>query len=483
MVKSSPAYKNCLVLGLIQDEKGHKMSKSMGNVADPWKVIDRQGADAFRWYFLSATAPWVGTRYSETAVVNSLQKFLIPLWNVYSFFVIYANIDDFDPASEAKPWSEREQLDRWILIKYNRLVQSVVENLDNYRVTEAARSIESFLDLLSNWYVRRSRRRFWQGEKNDSKWNAYRTLYEILAGFSQLISPFTPFLAEELHQKLVRPFFPDAPISVHLSDYPEPDASVSEPKLEEGMDAALRVVKLGHAARNLSKIKVRQPLKGIILVTNDKRLPSVIEDYCDIIKDELNIKGVDWAEEAKDYVDIQIKPNFAMLGPRLGRQTREVQQLLASSPADELVTQLSETGHVVLNTSAGEVTLDPEDLDVRLIEKEGTAAQRDGNLLLVLDLEITPDLHAEGLSREFINRVQNLRKTLQLDYEQRIEVKFSVGEPVRSAVLKHADTIAAEILAVDFGESSDLADEQPNVYTAEIEAMEVLIKLVPVKGA
>jgi len=483
MVMDSPAYKNCLVLGLIQDDKGHKMSKSTGNVADPWKVIDRQGADAFRWYFLSATAPWVGTRYSETAVVNSLQKFLIPLWNVYSFFVIYANIDDFDPASEGRPWTEREQLDRWILIKYNRLVQSVIENLDNYRVTEAARSIENFLDLLSNWYVRRSRRRFWQGEKNDSKWNAYHTLYEILVGFSRLIAPFTPFLAEELHQKLVRQLYPDAPISVHLSDYPEPDSSVSEPELEEGMDAALRVVKLGHAARNLSKIKVRQPLKGIILVTNDRRLPDALGDYYGIIKDELNIKSVDWAEDAKDYVDVHIKPNFALLGPRLGRQTREVQQLLESSPATELVTQLSETGHIVLNTSEGEMELDAQELDIRLIEKEGTAAQRDGNLLLVLDLEITPELREEGLSREFINRVQNLRKTLQLDYEQRIEVKFSVGEPVRSAVLKHADTIAAETLAIDFGEDAGLADEQPNVYAAEIEALEVLIKLVPVKGA
>jgi isoleucyl-tRNA synthetase len=464
------------------DEKGRKMSKSLGNVADPWKVIDRQGADAFRWYFLSATAPWVGTRYSEAAVVNSLQKFLIPLWNVYSFFVIYANIDDFDPASPAKPWSEREQLDRWILIKYYRLVASVSENLDNYLITEAARSIEGFLDILSNWYVRRSRRRFWQSEKDDSKWSAYHTLYEILAGFSRLIAPFTPFLAEELHQKLVHPFDPGAPVSVHLCDYPEADEAVSEPELEDGMDAALRVVKLGHAARNLSKIKVRQPLRGVTLVTNDSALPGVIEPYCEIIMDELNIKSVDWAEEAKDYVNYQIKPDFARLGPRLGRQIREVQQLLAAGPAAELVTQLAEKGKIVLNTSDGEVKLEPDDLDVRLIEKEGTAAQRDGNLLLVLDLEITPALREEGLAREFINRVQNLRKTLQLDYEQRIEVKFSVEEPVRSAVLKHADTITAEVLALDFGEESKLADEQPNVYPAEIEDLEVLIKLVPVKG-
>ena len=218
-------------------------------------------------------------------------------------------------------------------------------------------------------------------------------------------------------------------------------------------------------------------------VTNERRLPSVIEDYCDIIKDELNIKSVDWAEDAKDYVDIQIKPNFATLGPRLGRQIREVQELLASSPATELAARLSEDGHIALSTSEGEVTLDPQDLDVRLIEKEGTAAQRDGNILLVLDLEITPELREEGLSREFINRVQNLRKTLQLDYEQRIEVKFSVEEPVRSAVLKHADTIAAETLAIDFGEGTGLDNEQPNVYTAKIEGLEVLIKLVPVKGA
>ncbi len=482
IVKDGPAFKNCLVLGHIQDEKGHKMSKSLGNVADPWNVINRQGADAFRWYFLSATAPWVGTRYTETAVVNSLQKFLIPLWNIYSFFVIYANIDDFDPRQPAQAWAERSRLDRWILIKYQQLVASVIDNLDNYRVTEAAKSIESFLDLLSNWYVRRSRRCFWQGQKDDAKWDAYHTLYEILVGVSKLIAPFTPFLSEELYQKLVRRFDSEAPLSVHLCDFPEHDSSVCEPELVEGMDAALRVVKLGHAARNLSKIKVRQPLAEITLVTNHPSLPGTIEPYHDIIRQELNIKNISWAEREEDYVSYHIKPNFALLGPKLGRLTDEVQRALAHANPSAIMAQLAETGNVALKVGAQEFTLAQEELDIRLTEIEGTAAQRDGNLLLVLNLEITPELREEGLAREFINRVQNLRKTLDLEYEQRIHVAFAVGEPVRSAVLKHASTIAAETLATKLDENPVLADEQPNVFATNIEGLQVLIKLDPVKA-
>ena len=481
MVKDSNAYKTCVVLGHIQDEKGRKMSKSLGNVVDPWNVINHQGADAFRWYFLSSNAPWVNTRYSEPAVISSLQKFLIPLWNVYSFFTIYANIDDYDPSQSALPWQERPLLDRWILIKYNQLIKSVTENLDAYRVTEAARAIESFLDILSNWYVRRSRRRFWQSQKDNEKWGAYHTLYEILCGLSKLIAPFTPFISEELHQKLVRTIDANAPLSVHLCDYPAADESVADPELEEGMDAVLRVVKLGHAARNLSKIKVRQPLHEIILVSNDPKLSLAIEPYHNIVREELNIKSIRWAERAEDYVNFQIKPNFAVLGPKFGKDIGAVQKALASANASDLVNQIVNAGSFNLTANGVEHALTADDLDIRIIEREGTVAQRDGNLLLVLDLVITDELREEGLSREFVNRVQTLRKNLALEYEQRISLKFAVNEPVRSAVLKYADVIADETLAVDFAENNSLADDLPNVYPAEIDGLEVLIQLTQVK--
>jgi isoleucyl-tRNA synthetase len=482
IIKDSPAYKTCLVLGHIQDEKGHKMSKSQGNYADPWNVINRQGADAFRWFFFSSNAPWINTRYTEAAVISSLQKFLIPLWNVYSFFTIYANIDDYDPAQPALPWRDRPLLDRWILIKYNHLVKTVTENLDNYRVTEAARSIEGFLDILSNWHVRRSRRRFWQSEKNDEKWCAYHTLYGILCGLAKLIAPFTPFISEELYQKLVRPLGSSTPESVHLCDYPETDETVVDTELEDGMDSVLRVVKLGHAARNQSKIKVRQPLREIILVSNDPMIAPAIKPYHSTVCEELNVKGIRWAELEEEYVNYQLKPNFAVLGPRLGKAVSAVQKALASANASQLVMQLSESGSVKLTAGGEEYDLTADDLDIRIIEREGTVAQRDGNLLLVLDLEITPALREEGLSREFINRVQTLRKNLSLDYEQRIRLKYAVDEPVRAAVGAYADTIKHETLATELTPEEGLADDLPNVFPAEIEGLEVLIQLVPVKA-
>lgn len=477
LVKDSPAYTTCLVLGHILDEKGQKMSKSAGNVVDPWNVINRQGADAFRWYLLSSTSPWVAKRYSESAVVTSLQKFLIPLWNVYSFFTIYANIDGYDPNSPARPWSERSPLDRWILIKYHQTVAAVTENLDAYRVTEAARAVEEFLDLVSNWYVRRSRRRFWQSAKDDAKWDAYHTLYEVLTGLALVTAPFTPFIAEELFQKLARPFGKSEELSVHLCDYPVADPSVQDKELEEGMDAALRVVRLGHAARNLSKVKVRQPLKHITLVTNDGVLPERIENYRDIILGELNVKQIIWAENEEEYVHYEVKPNFRTLGPRLGKLMPALQQALARLNPSEVATRASDGEEIALQLDGQEIELAPEDLDIRIVEKEGTVAQRDGNLLLVLELEITPALREEGLAREFVNRVQGMRKTLDLQYEQRIALEFAVDEPVRSAVLKHASYIMSETLAVSLTENSGLDTDDEQVYDAEIEGLPVLVKL------
>ena len=476
MVKDSPAYRNCLVLGHILDERGRKMSKSLGNVEDPWKVLSNQGADAFRWYFLSNTAPWTGTRYSEQAVVNSLQKLLIPLWNVYSFFVIYANIDDFSPQQAGREWRERSELDRWILIKFHRLARAMREHLDAYRVTEAAHGVEEFMDLLSNWYVRRSRRRFWKGSKDEEKWDAYHTLYEVLTGLVKLVAPFVPFVSEEVYQKLVRRFDAEAPESVHLCDYPQPDSEVDEPDLITAMDNVLRVVRLGHAARNLSRIKVRQPLAKITLVTNEPELQQVLAPHLPIIKEELNVKEVVWAADEHEFVHYQVKPNFAKLGPRLGALTPAVAKALSEIDSLNLVAELNETDEVKLEAGGQEVALSRDELEVHIVEKEGTVAQRQGNLLLVLDMEITPQLKREGLSREFINRVQNLRKQLDLDYEQRIYLTYRAEEPVRSAIEEFHSTICGETLALKLVEDKSLQDGA-EVHTTQIEGEDVLIRL------
>lgn len=476
MVKDSPAYRNCLVLGHILDERGRKMSKSLGNVEDPWKVLNRQGADAFRWYFLSNTAPWSGTRYSEQAVVGSLQKFLIPLWNVYSFFVIYANIDDFSPQQPARDWHLRSELDRWVLVKFHELVRRTREHLDAYQVTEAVRAVEGFMDLLSNWYVRRSRRRFWKGTKDDDKWDAYHTLYEVLTGVTFLTAPFVPFVTEELYQKLVRRFDSQAPESIHLCDFPERDTEVSDPALVTAMDTVLRVVRLGHAARNLSGIKVRQPLPKITLVTNEPELQQVLAPHIPIITEELNVKEVVWAANEHEFVHYQVKPNFKKLGPKLGTLTPAVAQALGEIDAPSLIAELDETEQVNLVIGEQQMSLAREELEVRIVEKEGTIAQRDGNLLLVLDMEITPELKREGLSREFINRVQNLRKQLDLDYEQRIHLAFRAEEPLRSAVEEFHSTICAETLALKLVEDGSLKAGE-GVHETQIERQAVLIRL------
>ncbi len=482
MLKDSPAFKNCVVLGHIQDERGRKMSKSMGNVVDPWVVIDRQGADAFRWYFFSNTQPWVPSRFSERAVVKSLQGFLIPLWNVYSFFVIYANIDDFSPTLPSSSWDTRSELDRWILVKLNDLVRNLNAYLEAYQITESARELEAFLDNLSNWYVRRSRRRFWKSEKDDEKWDAYQTLFTVLVTVARLIAPFTPFLAEELYQKLVRPFDANCPISVHLTDYPEPDDSLEDEVLVGQMDTALRVVKLGHAARNLSKIKVRQPLPSITLICGEGGVRMAVEQHKEIILDELNVKEILYAENEEDYVSYDIKPNYAALGPRLGARTKQVEEVLSSISAKNLIAELDKKGSISVQLGDEQIELSTEEIQVRLKEKDGTIAQRDGNLLLILNKEITPELKEEGLTREFVSRVQNLRKELNLNYEDRIELYFKTDEPLRSAVLKHKDYICAETLAVKLKEDSALSEASDGAFITEVEKTFLALRISRAQG-
>ncbi|MCB1220969.1 MAG: isoleucine--tRNA ligase [Planctomycetales bacterium] len=461
IIKGEPSYKSCLVLGHILDEKGQKMSKRLGNVVDPWKVINSHGADAFRWYFYSSGNLFSGARFSDSGVVESLQRFIIPLWNVYSFFTIYANIDEYDPNAHSVPWEELSDLDRWITIKLNRCIDNVTRHLDNLELTQAAAQFEELVEATTNWYVRRSRRRFWQGEKNTEKWAAYQTLYNLLCTLSRAVAPFTPFLAEELYQKLVLPFNDDAPQSVHLDSYPVADMELADDELEFSMDQVRRSVSLGHAARKASGVRVRQPLSRATLITHDEDLKPAIERYLGIMHEELNIKQLEWAEDETEYVSYSYKPAFRQLGPLFGKSAKDVANWIAGNAA-EITAQLEahrdfprealDRSGQMLNWVEFELggetfVIDESCFEVHLEQKPDTVCERDGNLLLVLDTQISDELRKEGLAREVVNRLQGQRKTLDLDYQDRIKVVYSSTDEVAAALEVHRDYVMQETLA------------------------------------
>ena len=467
LAKQSPAYKSCLVLGHIMDEKGRKMSKRLGNVVDPWQVLNNHGADAFRWYFYSGGSLFAGARFSEAGVVESLQRFLIPLWNIYSFFTIYANIDDFDPAAEPLPWERLSELDRFALIKTNRVVKEVTEHLDNLELIEAAKRVEELIDVVSRWYVRRSRRRFWQPEQDDAKLGAYQTLYRILTTLSRLLAPFTPFVAEELHQKLTRPFDPAAPQSVHLAQYPVYDPAQVDDDLETAMDQARRIVSLGHAARKESGVRVRQPLSRVTLISTGAGVREAVDRHLGVILDELNVKAVEWAEDEAEFVSYEYKPNFRNLGPRFGKQAKAVAGWITQN-AEEITRQLEAHRGQPLDgdgeplnwveavLDGGKVVVDETLFEVHLREKPETVAQRDGQLLLVLDTHVSHELKLEGLAREVVNRLQGQRKNLNLDYADRITVRYMAEDGVEEAVNAHREYIMRETLATEFARVESL---------------------------
>ncbi len=469
LIKDSVSYKSCLVVGHILDDKGRKMSKRLGNVVDPWKVIDAHGADAFRWYFYSSGNLFGGARFSDAGVVEGLQRFIIPLWNIYSFFTIYANIDGFDPLAPALPWERLPELDKWIRLKLNRLVAEVTEHLERLEICEAAGKCEAFIEAASNWYVRRSRRRFWQPESDDAKSAAYQTLYHVLVTLSKLLAPFTPFAAEELHQKLVRRFDPQAPLSVHLAEYPLADPDFSDEQLEFAMDTARRVCSLGHAARKDSKLRVRQPLTRVTLVSREPGLREAVASHMDVILDELNVKAVEWAEDEEQFVTYEYRPNFRELGPKFGKQAPQVAQWIQSHP--ELITPQLAEERIEFELGGQAYAITRGDFEVQLLEKPETIAQRDGQLLLVLDTHVNQALRQEGLAREVVSRLQNRRKALDLDYVQRIAVEYTAPDDLAAAIDAHAEYIRHETLAVAL--QRVLSVDGDAAETAEIDSMEL----------
>jgi len=471
-------YRNCIVLGLMLGEDGQKMSKSKRNYLPPNEIFDKYGADALRWYFFANQPPWTSIRYSEQSIKDSIPEFLLRLWNVYSFFVIYANIDGFDPAGELasangsaspganssldprtftaaksfRPVADRSELDRWILSELNRTVTAVVERMDAYDNFAACGHITEFVDALSNWYVRRSRDRFWAADKRGvEKLDAYWTLYECLVTTAKLVAPFVPFVAETLWQNLAGVFQGAAADSVHLCDYPAADIKIVDEALSARMNLVREISSLGRNARSAASLKVRQPLSKVEVVLADTTHQKWLESHAALIAEELNVKTVAYTTEGEQYITYSVVPNFKRLGPRLGKNMPAGKKLLAEVDAAKLLAELKSTGKTTLKFPDGSsVELDNEDIEVRLQAKEGWAAAQGKGCVVVLATELTPELIAEGKARDVVRGLQDARKETACNFTDRIEIGIVVvnGDSLNDMLAKFGDYIRSETLAV-----------------------------------
>ncbi|HHV60409.1 MAG TPA: isoleucine--tRNA ligase [Clostridiaceae bacterium] len=436
-------FENCIVLGLVQDKEGQKMSKHKGNVIDPWTVLHNQGADAVRWYFYTNSAPWLPSRFSEEAVSEVQRKFMGTLWNTYAFYVLYANIDRFNPAEYKLEYDKLPTIDKWILSRLNSLVAEVDDNLSKYRITESARAFEEFVDELSNWYVRRNRERFWQKDMPQDKINAYMTLYTVLKTVTYIIAPFLPFMADEMYDNLVRNIDRNAPLSVHLCDFPEVNHKFIDKKLEENMDLVLKIVVAGRAARNTAGIKNRQPL-GKMYVKADFEMD---EMYVDLIRDELNIKDVEFVEDAQKFTTYNFKPQLRTVGPRYGKLVSKISEWLKSVDGNKAMDELESTGKLGFIIDGTTVELTRDDLLIETAQKEGFITEADRGVTVVLDTALTPELLEEGFVREIISKVQTMRKEAGFEVQDHILLYTSGNQRIAEIIAKNKSVISEEVLA------------------------------------
>lgn len=451
------SFENCVVLGHVLDKNGLKMSKHKGNVVDPFEVIEHQGSDATRWHFYTASAPWLPTRFSEDDVAETQRKFLSTLWNIYSFYVLYAELDKFDPTQYAD-FTSGNVMDKWIMSKLNTLVKTVDEDLNSYRITQAALVIEAFTDELSNWYVRRNRSRYWSEELTDDKVGAYVTLYRVLVTLCKVAGPFVPFMTEEIYQNLVVNLDPSAPESLHLCYWPEYDAETVDKELEEAMDLAYNIVKLGRSARNGANIKNRQPLSEMLVSTD--ALP---EYYGDIIKDELNIKKIEFGADLSKYVNFEIKPNLPVLGKAYGKLIPGIRKEIASRNQMELAQAVQAGEAVVINVNGTEIELNKENLLVTMQGLEGFAFAGEGTIGVVLDTHISEELREEGHLREIVSKIQNMRKESGFQVADRINLYAAGNELLEGVIKKFEDIIKRETLTVDVVFGSEKANTEYNI--------------------
>jgi len=441
-----PSYKNVIVLGLVVDAQGRKMSKSLGNVVDPWDVLRAHGADAMRWYFYTAGPAGSERRFSVELVGEVVRKFLLTLWNTYAFFVIYANIDKYDPEIPALPVAQRPALDRWILSELNSLVEKVDKALDDFDATGAARPIQGFVELLSNWYVRRSRRRFWRSEQDEDKAAAYATLYECLTTLSKLLAPFTPFLAEETYRNLVSSVDETAPESVQLSDFPQPDRGLIDAKLMTDTALMMRLVSLGHAARNKAGLKVRQPLAQLLIKVRTPGEREVIEGLAAQVLEELNVKSLAFVEEP-DLVEYQIEPDPRLLGPKYGALYPKIKEALTGLDAYSVVEKVRSGEEVEVTTEGQKVVLLPQEVKIEPLPREGLAVAEEGGYLVGVTTSLTEELRREGLAREVVRRIQTLRKEADFKIEDTIVTYFEAHPILVQVMEEHGEYIKRETLS------------------------------------
>ena len=436
-------YENVIVLGLVQDENGQKMSKSKGNAVDPFDALQTYGADAIRWYFYTSSAPWLPSRFAGKTVVEGQRKFMGTLWNTYAFFVLYANIDNFDATKYSLEYDKLAVMDKWLLSRLESTVKAVDDNLANYRIPEAAKALQSFVDDMSNWYVRRSRERFWAKGMEQDKINAYMTLYTALVTVAKAAAPMIPFMTEDIYQNLVKSIDASAPESIHLCDFPEVHENWIDPKMEEDMADLLEIVVMGRAARNTANIKNRQPI-GTMYVKSEFQLS---EFYKEIIKDELNIKEVVFKDDIADFISYSFKPQMRTVGPKYGKLLNKIKTTLSELDGNKAMAELKSTGELKLDIDGQEIVLLEEDLLIDMAQMEGYVSESDHTITVVLDTNLTPELIEEGFVRELVSKIQTMRKEAGFEVMDKIRVYAKDNDKIVSIMKNHGDEIKSEVLA------------------------------------
>ena len=436
-------YENVVVMGLVLDENGQKMSKSKGNAVDPFDTLAAHGADAIRWFFYTCSAPWIPKRYQDKAVTEGQRKFMGTLWNTYAFWVLYANIDNFDPTRYTLEYDKLPVMDRWMLSKMNSMVKTVDNSLMNYQIPEAARSLQEFVDDLSNWYVRRSRERFWAKGMEQDKINAYMTLYTALVTAAKAAAPMIPFMTEQIYQNIVRKIDADALESIHLCDFPEVKEEWIDTSLEQDMDEVLKAVVMGRAARNAANIKNRQPIAQMYIKADH----ALSEFYVKIIEDELNVKKVAFSDDVRAFTSYSFKPQLKTVGPKYGKLLGQIRQALAGIDGSAAMDTLNESGALTFDFGGQEVVLTRDDLLIDVSQKDGYVTEEDNYLTVVLDTNLTPELVEEGFVREIISKIQTMRKEAGFEVMDHIAVYQDDNDRIAGLLKANADEIKAEVMA------------------------------------
>ncbi len=443
LIFNKAPYKNVIVLGHVQDENGQKMSKSKGNAVDPFESLKTYGADAIRWYFYINSAPWLPNRFHGKAVMEGQRKFMGTLWNTYAFFVLYGNIDEFDPTKYTLDYDKLPVMDKWLLSKLNTLVKTVDSCLENYQIPESARALQEFVDDMSNWYVRRSRERFWAKGMEQDKINAYMSLYTALVTVSKVAAPLIPFMSEQIYQNLVCSVDKAAPESIHLCDYPEAKESFIDQQLEDNMDEVLKIVVMGRAARNTANIKNRQPI-GQMFVKAPHTLPVF---YQEIIEEELNVKKVVFTDDVRDFTSYSFKPQLKTVGPKYGKQLGNIKNALLEVNGNEAMDTLNNAGALTFTFNGEEVVLTKEDLLIDTAQTEGYISEGDNTITVVLDTNLTPELLTEGFVRELISKIQTMRKEAGFEVMDHIRVYSKGNETIETILKAHEEEVKSEVLA------------------------------------